>query len=103
VAGGVGWGAVPVQQLIFCDKLLDRERSVHWGIVVIEEPIVEPKYKHFCTAKFLVTSSTFLDNKPGHPSLSEKKQDTALLQYFHRICTFSDYRFLQYLPRLGPL
>jgi hypothetical protein len=33
-------------------KLLDRERLVSWSIVMVENPIFEPKFRHFSTHSF---------------------------------------------------
>jgi hypothetical protein len=49
----------------FGQKLLDRERLVSWSLVIVENPIVGPKFKPFFYAQLHVTASLFPHNKFG--------------------------------------
>jgi hypothetical protein len=46
-------------------KPLDREPFVNWSIVVVENPILGPKFRPFSIAELHATAIIFPHNKPG--------------------------------------
>jgi hypothetical protein len=61
---GTGW-VIQFTNRFLGQKLLDRERLVSWNTVMVEIPIVEPKFMPFYMQQLHITASVFPHNKVG--------------------------------------
>jgi len=50
---------------MLCHKLLDKERSESWSVIITEESIREPKFKQYYTHSFKTAPLIFLSNETG--------------------------------------
>jgi hypothetical protein len=58
--GGTGW-VFHFSNRFLGQKLLDRERLVSWSIVMVENPIVGPKFRPFYTHSFTFHTISLVD------------------------------------------